>query len=347
MKVLRYPTSLDTPLVRNAIYLSINTDTAIANCVLKTIQSALKECLSEDVYENQVIIQEAIVDPTDLDSIARVNWNNKARHYASCMCFYNDFNYKSTNSSWFLTLSQWLKCERIVFICPGMYKDTAFADLVMANEVPTFEFINDGSEYIAELMTRPSQKFFTADTHFNEDRTLKLSKRPWHSTYAMTLGLISNWNKRILNQDTVYHLGDFGDPTILKVLNGSSIEFTPGNHDIEGGDNFSKVFYKDKRVRVFSPSLYLEPTTVKLRDKTFIMVHEPLAYETAGIALSKNQEPDCWMFGHIHRLGVVKRNGVNVGIDTNQYRPLSESDVLFLADWLSKFDKNVYCTSCR
>lgn len=53
--------------------------------------------------------------------------------------------------------------------------------------------------------------FFTSDTHFGEQRTLELSRRPFQNTAEMDKTIIDNWNKKVGKDDVVYHLGDFGD----------------------------------------------------------------------------------------------------------------------------------------
>ena len=75
-----------------------------------------------------------------------------------------------------------------------------------------------------------SKIWFTGDTHFSSERTLELSKRPFRSVEEMDKILIENWNSVVGENDTVYHLGDFGNYEIIKQLNGS-INLIKGNYD--------------------------------------------------------------------------------------------------------------------
>lgn len=59
------------------------------------------------------------------------------------------------------------------------------------------------------------EMWFTSDTHFCQQRTLDLSKRPFFDLSNMDCTLISNWNKRITMQDDVIHAGDFMDPDAI------------------------------------------------------------------------------------------------------------------------------------
>ena len=72
--------------------------------------------------------------------------------------------------------------------------------------------------------------WFTSDTHFGSERTLQLSKRPFDSVIDMDLYMIHSWNKVVGKNDTVYHLGDFGDFGCIKYLHGN-INLIPGNYD--------------------------------------------------------------------------------------------------------------------
>ena len=56
-----------------------------------------------------------------------------------------------------------------------------------------------------------SKIWFTSDTHFSSERTLELSKRPFKSVEEMDKILIENWNSVVGQNDTVYHIGDFGN----------------------------------------------------------------------------------------------------------------------------------------
>ena len=90
---------------------------------------------------------------------------------------------------------------------------------------------------------------FTADTHFGQERTLRLSKRPFDSVTEMDRALVNNWNRTVSKNDTVFVLGDFGQFHYTKFLNGN-IYLIQGNYsrpvsNDELNTYFDKVYASD------------------------------------------------------------------------------------------------------
>lgn len=84
--------------------------------------------------------------------------------------------------------------------------------------------------------------FFTADTHFGQERALILSKRPFRSVKEMDDYMVDQWNDTIGPNDDVYHLGDFGDYSFRPKLNGN-IHLILGNYD----KDFTDIYRIDKK----------------------------------------------------------------------------------------------------
>ncbi|MDD3399408.1 MAG: nucleoside 2-deoxyribosyltransferase domain-containing protein [Candidatus Methanomethylophilaceae archaeon] len=165
--------------------------------------------------------------------------------------------------------------------------------------------------------------FFTSDTHFSQERTLELSYRPFRSIEEMDLQLISNWNKRLNSESIVFHLGDFGNFNILPLLNFKKMYFIKGNYEIK--EAISSI--NDSRVTIVKPGY------IKLNEKKFFLCHEPIQDTIA----------EFYLFGHIHRLQMVKRNGINVGVDANRFNPMSVKELEFLYGGVTKhYDENVF-----
>ncbi|GAA0092978.1 metallophosphoesterase [Paraclostridium bifermentans] len=173
--------------------------------------------------------------------------------------------------------------------------------------------------------------WFTSDTHFGAERTLELSKRPFCSVEEMDEIIINNWNSVVKENDTVYHLGDFGDYSIVSRLNGR-INLIFGNY--ERNDNidiqqlkkygFNEV-YKDSQIRRLNDLLLVN------------MSHEP------SKAIKSNNEDMFNLFGHIHKLQMVRRYGLNVGMDCHNFYPIDVDEVMFYKTAIDKFyDEEVF-----
>ncbi|MCQ3936321.1 MAG: hypothetical protein DPW18_04660 [Chloroflexi bacterium] len=167
--------------------------------------------------------------------------------------------------------------------------------------------------------------FFTADTHFGHQRTLEFSRRPFADAAAMDAALTANWNSVVKPEDTVYHLGDFGSAESLRYLESlhGRILFLPGNYDTP-----DLVEAIARRCQIIEPN-----TVVEVEGHRFQLIHEP-EEATAG---------EFFLFGHVHQLQMVKRNGLNVGVDCHFFRPIDLQVVLFYQNAiLHHYDDNVF-----
>ena len=170
--------------------------------------------------------------------------------------------------------------------------------------------------------------YFTADTHFSQERTLKLSKRPFEDVREMDLTLLVNWNKIIKPTDTIYHLGDFGLMNIRPLLNGKII-LIKGNYErnlphlLEGYENYFDEIYE-----------YIHKITYKYKnvDYNITMAHEPSRLKE--ISISNN---NINIFGHVHKLCMIKPYGLCVSSDAHHFKPISLDDVLFYHNSILNF----------
>ena len=174
--------------------------------------------------------------------------------------------------------------------------------------------------------------YFTSDTHLNQQRTLQLSKRPFDTLQEMNNTIVQNWNKIVKQNDTVIHLGDFGDLSFMDKLNGKIILLL-GNYERD-----DKQF--DKRIQPYVKSgkvkLKTKPFNLKIGQNTFQLTHQP----SLNVEDRKNFE----LYGHIHRLQVVKKNALNVGCDCHYFKPISLQDVLWQKNAiLNHYDEYVFC----
>ena len=75
-------------------------------------------------------------------------------------------------------------------------------------------------------------------------------------------------------------------------------------------------------------------SVVVIRDKSFRLIHAPEN-------IKYNDE--FYLFGHIHKLQMVKKFGLNVGVDCHDFRPINEEIILFYRNAIEKhYDRNVF-----
>ena len=176
--------------------------------------------------------------------------------------------------------------------------------------------------------------YFTSDLHFNAQRTIDISKRPFKSLEELNKTLISNWNSTVSKDDTVYILGDFGDLSYSRYLNGHKI-FIKGNYERHHYSNEELKKYFD----VVCPIdvMYLP---ISYNGQIY---HLRLTHEPSNLPKDKMTDDTLSLFGHIHKLCMVKSYGINVGADCHNFTPIDLDTILFYHNAaLHYYDENVF-----
>jgi len=182
-------------------------------------------------------------------------------------------------------------------------------------------------------------KYFTSDTHFGSQRVRFYSQRPFKSVKKMDKALIKKWNKQVNKQDTVYHLGDFGDYSKVKKLNGKII-LVFGNYEVYDMNNKFKNFAQFQKYLLslgFYKVINESGSNVvfdNISKDAINLVHKPI-----------DCKPNMFnLFGHIHAYSMVKDFGLNVGADCHNYTPISEKTVSLYKNAIENIlDNNVFC----
>lgn len=155
-----------------------------------------------------------------------------------------------------------------------------------------------------------------SDTHVNHKNILDFCKetRPFKNTEEMHDTFIKDWNKRITNDDTVWHLGDFifgSDFSILDKLNGK-INLIKGNHDEKlikhRADRFENIF---------------DIKEIKINKITYILCHYRL------MTWNKSHWGSKHLFGHSHNGIQSIKNAIDVGYDNPLFKnkPMTFSEI--------------------
>ena len=182
--------------------------------------------------------------------------------------------------------------------------------------------------------------WFTSDTHFNHTNIIKYCDRPFSDVNEMNEKIIRNWNERVVPDDRVFHLGDFGlfkrdkEPrSILNRLNGN-IYLIRGNHD---HTDTRKTFEREAEGTWLSYLGWLRYTADTIRPA--LMIHKPQNAPThLFFDEMKSETPNIILYGHVHEKapkGIhllefpdgTQRLAYHVGVDTNDFCPVAEETI--------------------
>lgn len=200
-----------------------------------------------------------------------------------------------------------------------------------------------------EYVRKEGTYFFTADTHFGQQRTLELSRRPFKDVMEMDLEMMSNWNKRVNCNSFVIHAGDFIDPELKEQLwfyignlNFKQLDWVLGNYDRKIADyinQFAVEFNNSNPDRKIV--IHEGPMHVQANGNKYVVVHEPNDIEF------EKESDETVLFGHIHGRAFAKRDGFDLATDYSRYTPLSLSDVEWYRNAMKYWDDNVYSDRCN
>ncbi len=162
--------------------------------------------------------------------------------------------------------------------------------------------------------------FFVSDTHFNHANIIRYCNRIDPATgnqfvdaNTMNECMVDNWNAVVGEHDTVYHMGDFGFGNVRDVvrkLNGK-ITLLVGSHDknsVGCRDVFDRVIGAHRQPGVLE---------IRVEDQEIVLSH--YCYSV----WPKSHYNSWLLFGHSHGGYTQVGKCLDVGVDTNNFTPLS------------------------
>ena len=170
----------------------------------------------------------------------------------------------------------------------------------------------------------PEDVWFTSDTHFLHENIIRFCNRPFSSIHEMNEELIRRRNETVPEEGVVFHLGDFASGgakewnEVMFRLNGK-IYLILGNHDMKQ----MKQGFMQRFEHV------TQQMTIRVGGQSIILNHNP--FLTYGGCYRNTWQ----LFGHVHsgplsdqgkdltRLQVLFPRQYDVGVDNNDYRPVS------------------------
>ena len=174
----------------------------------------------------------------------------------------------------------------------------------------------------------PDNIWFTSDTHFFHESIIRFCRRPFSDVQEMNEELIRRWNRTVPPDGIVFHLGDVcmgkarNWESVLPRLNGR-INLILGNHDMKHvNQGFMGRF-----------EFVTQQMSINVEGQSILLNHNPfLCY---GGAYRNTWQ----LFGHVHsgpfqnkgldipRLEMLFPLQYDVGVDNNDYRPVSFEEV--------------------
>ncbi len=310
------------------------------NVVPKGWRAEALNILEEKGFDGVVYVPEySDVQPADWTYSRQVDWERTALSISKIILFWIPRDIKTlpaftTN----IEFGEWLNSGKIVVGAPSNAAHIRYikerckrSEVSWTENLPSC--IDNALNKLKELTGPVNKIFFTSDTHFGEERTMQLSKRPFSSVEEMDWEMVKQWNAAITDKDIVYHLGDFGNPKMLQHLKGKYIYLLPGNYDNEV---IVSRLQEDHRVAIIQSN-----SSVILDNVDFKLIHTP--EEGQGKFVGDR----FFLFGHIHKLQMVKKNGLNVGVDCHKFKPLDTKAVLFYHNAIvNHYDHNVFMDKC-
>ncbi|MDE5592940.1 MAG: metallophosphoesterase family protein [Clostridiales bacterium] len=185
--------------------------------------------------------------------------------------------------------------------------------------------------------------YFTSDLHLGHKNCIDFCARPFASVDEMDEALISGWNNRVKNDDTVYIVGDLvwesSDPLkYVTRLNGKKILII-GNHDVKWLKRYGIATVSDDgRVELRDYSEYFiniaQYVETSVDGVTITLCHYPMLEWKASRKIG-SKKLGYLIHGHIHNSRDKKYmplwllpHALNAGVDINNYAPATFDELI-------------------
>lgn len=205
-----------------------------------------------------------------------------------------------------------------------------------------------------------TKRYYTSDWHLGHVNMTRAGKdlcgRPFDTVDEMNQAIISLANETCGPDDELYILGDIAmgkldeSLPLLKLVR-AKVFLIPGNHDRfsfayqRKGDRRAKVSEQATRYAQFG-SLYLEDREDSASEwvspvdtgkgRPIMMSHYPYVGDSHGEDRHADLRPvdrgNPLIHGHVHTEWKFNGRMFNVGVDVNNFKPVSEEEVL---EWYS------------
>ena len=177
--------------------------------------------------------------------------------------------------------------------------------------------------------------WFTADLHFGHRNIIEYCNRPFSDVDAMNRALIQNWNQVVGTDDTVWVVGDFALGKIAETLplagalNGRKV-LVAGNHDhCWSGHGKRAGGWTQRYLDAGFDEVVQGSAHVVLGEHRVLLCHFPYrgdSQEQDRFVDARPVDKGEWLLhGHVHDRWSQHGRMINVGVDANDFTPVSEA----------------------
>ncbi len=175
--------------------------------------------------------------------------------------------------------------------------------------------------------------WFTADLHLGHHNIIGYCDRPFPDVAAMNRALIDNWNETVGVHDTVWVVGDFALGKIAETLplagalHGHKM-LIAGNHDrCWSGHGRRAGDWTERYLDAGFAAVTQGSTTLEFDGHRVLVCHFPYrgdSHDHDRFVHHRPADAGQWLLhGHVHERWAQHGRMINVGVDTNDFRPIS------------------------
>lgn len=159
-------------------------------------------------------------------------------------------------------------------------------------------------------------KYFISDTHFGHKNLLKFERFEFEDINEHDEFIINSINSRVKLTDTLYILGDVGNPEMIRRLNGYKI-LIMGNHDKRPSQEYLSYFSQ-----VYEHPIYI--------NKRLVLSHEPIQVNQDVLNVH----------GHLHGSKLFSCNHFNISAKLIDYIPVDLQTISTMSNSLKRMSDN-------
>ena len=159
--------------------------------------------------------------------------------------------------------------------------------------------------------------FLTSDMHFGHANIIKYCNRPFANVVEQEEKLIENWNGVCDSNSRVFHLGDFAwkldaahVDSIVRRLKFRELTFIKGNHE-KPLTQFMHNYGHKYNVELVD---YFE---LRHSNMLHVLFHYPM------LSWNAKHHGSFHFYGHVHGNETAPGRCYEVGVDLNDYKPIS------------------------